>query len=125
LPTSEEFAAASDSHRRRRSVLALCSQGITVPRGRRPWAQWVAPASEEQGIAQRSTCSAAGPPGAMDHFLVAVSDYGEYLVRFAVVLIVREDLRLTSGEPCSTGPRGSGGVATMDIGRRRCLAGKG
>ena len=76
------------------------------------------------GIALRCLCSAAGPPGAMDHSLVAISDYGEYLVRFAVVLIVREDLRLTSGEPCSAGPRGSGGGATMAIGRRRCLAGK-
>jgi hypothetical protein len=41
------------------------------------------------GIAQQSTCSAAGTPGVVDHSLGAISAYGESLVCFAVVRIVR------------------------------------
>jgi hypothetical protein len=41
------------------------------------------------GIAQWSTCSDAGPPGAMDHSLGDISAYGESLIYFAVVRIVR------------------------------------
>jgi hypothetical protein len=111
-----------NSHRRALLVRPRIISWVHRVRTCLDWAPWYYRGTK---IAHRSICSAAGLPSAVDHSLVAVSDYGEYLVRFVVVLIVRGDLRLTSREPCSARLRGSGGVTTMDIGRHRCLAGKG
>jgi hypothetical protein len=62
-----------------------------------------------------------GPPGAVDHSLVAISTYGESLVYFAIFRIVCRTFEWRCGSLESTGRRGSGGVTTVDIGRRRRL----
>jgi hypothetical protein len=68
--------------------LGFGSTGFTKLRCSRPGLCQDGLRTRPHRIAQRSTCSAAGPPGAVDHSLGAISAYGESLVCFAVVRIV-------------------------------------
>jgi hypothetical protein len=121
LKRNKTAAAAVELHNSHRRALLVRPRIISwVHRVRTclDWAPWCCRGTR---IAQRSTCSAVGPPGAVDHSLVTISTYGESLVYFAIFRIVCRTFEWRCGSLESAGRHGSGGVTTVDIERCRRL----